>query len=108
MLSTSTIRRGVLAPAIGVAARGVSACGTDEQGSGSGESTLMRMFYGVEQPDRGAILLDGEPVVIRPPRGAIARGVGMVFQRFGLVPGLAAVQNIVLVLMMPYVATASA
>ncbi|ADB49070.1 BMP family ABC transporter substrate-binding protein [Conexibacter woesei] len=36
MLSTSTVCRGVLAAAIGVAALAVSACGTDEQSSGSG------------------------------------------------------------------------
>lgn len=64
--------------------------------NGAGKSTLMRMFYGVERPDRGAILLDDEPVVIRTPREAIARGIGMVFQHFGLVPGLTAAQNIVL------------
>jgi ABC-type uncharacterized transport system ATPase subunit len=64
--------------------------------NGAGKSTLMKMLYGVEQPDRGAILVAGRRVTIDSPKQAIAMGIGMVFQHFGLVPGLTAAENVVL------------
>jgi len=64
--------------------------------NGAGKSTLMKMLYGVERPDRGEIRVDGQPVRFGSPRDAIAHGIGMVFQHFGIVPGLTAAENIVL------------
>jgi general nucleoside transport system ATP-binding protein len=64
--------------------------------NGAGKSTLMKILYGVEQPDRGEILLDGSEIHLKAPEDAIGHGIGMVFQHFGLVPGLTAVENIVL------------
>ena len=64
--------------------------------NGAGKSTLMKMLYGVERPDRGEIRLDGRPLELSSPKDAIAHGIGMVFQHFGLVPGLTAAENIVL------------
>jgi simple sugar transport system ATP-binding protein len=64
--------------------------------NGAGKSTLMKLLYGVEAPDRGEVRIDGAPVTLRSPKDAIAQGVGMVFQHFGLVPGLTAAENIVL------------
>lgn len=49
----------------------LSACGTD------GSSTLCRMLVGLESPDTGHILLDGQPVTARP--GRVSR-LQMVFQ----------------------------
>ena len=47
--------------------------------SGTGKSTLLRIIAGLEQPDSGAILLDGEDATIVSPQ---MRGVGFVFQHY--------------------------
>ena len=47
--------------------------------SGSGKSTLLRIVAGLEQPDTGAVRLDGEDVTVTPPQD---RGVGFVFQHY--------------------------
>ncbi len=52
-------------------------------GSGSGKSTLARLILRLERADRGQVLLDGEDVLVRDPRGAslrYRRRVQMVFQ----------------------------
>jgi sulfate/thiosulfate transport system ATP-binding protein len=47
--------------------------------SGSGKSTLLRVIAGLEQPDAGSVVLDGEEVTGLPPQ---SRGVGFVFQHY--------------------------
>ena len=47
--------------------------------SGSGKSTLLRVIAGLERPDEGVVVLDGEDVTRRPPQ---SRGVGFVFQHY--------------------------
>ncbi|TML23525.1 MAG: sulfate ABC transporter ATP-binding protein [Actinobacteria bacterium] len=47
--------------------------------SGSGKSTLLRVIAGLERPDAGTVLLDGDDVTARPPQ---KRGVGFVFQHY--------------------------
>jgi simple sugar transport system ATP-binding protein len=64
--------------------------------NGAGKSTLMNILYGLVTPDVGEIRIDGEPVVIRDPADAIARGIGMVHQHFMLVPVLTVAENVVL------------
>jgi general nucleoside transport system ATP-binding protein len=64
--------------------------------NGAGKSTLMKILYGVERPDEGLLVVDGTEVSFKSPRDALGHGVGMVFQHFGLVPGLTAAENIVL------------
>src|SRR5712692_7023658 len=64
--------------------------------NGAGKSTLMNILYGLVTPDTGEILIDGQPVTIRDPADAIARGIGMVHQHFMLIPVLSVAENVVL------------
>ncbi|MGW0811192.1 ABC transporter ATP-binding protein [Nonomuraea sp. NPDC002799] len=64
--------------------------------NGAGKSTLMSILYGLHRPDAGQVLLDGAPVRLRSPADAIARGLGMVHQRFRLFPGLTVAENVVI------------
>ncbi|MDR0599995.1 MAG: sugar ABC transporter ATP-binding protein [Treponema sp.] len=45
---------------------------------GSGRGELVRTLFGVQRPDAGTILINGEPVKIRGVKDAIALGVGYV------------------------------
>lgn len=64
--------------------------------NGAGKSTLMKLIYGVERPDSGQLLIDGQARSFRNPRQAIAHKIGMVFQHVALVPSLSALDNIAL------------
>ena len=64
--------------------------------NGAGKTTLMNIVYGLLTPDAGEIRIDGEPVLIRDPADAIARGIGMVHQHFMLVPVLTVAENVIL------------
>jgi multiple sugar transport system ATP-binding protein len=59
--------------------------------SGSGKSTLLRLICGLEQPDQGAIIIDGRDITKLPAR---ERNLGMVFQDYGLYPHMNVYQNI--------------
>jgi sulfate/thiosulfate transport system ATP-binding protein len=47
--------------------------------SGGGKSTLLRVIAGLEQPDQGTVILDGQDLTQSPAR---ERGVGFVFQHY--------------------------
>lgn len=64
--------------------------------NGAGKSTLMKMLFGLEQPTRGEIWINGDKVALTSPTVAIAKGVGMVHQHFMLVPSLTVAENMVL------------
>jgi len=64
--------------------------------NGAGKTTLMNILYGLYQPDRGQMFLDGEPLIFSSPKDAIARGIGMIHQHFMLVNSLTVTENIVL------------
>jgi ABC-type uncharacterized transport system ATPase subunit len=62
--------------------------------NGAGKSTLMKILYGFEAPDGGEIVVDGVPLRFDSPRAAMARGIGMVFQQFSLIPALTVSENL--------------
>ena len=53
--------------------------------SGCGKSTALRLIAGLDQPDCGHVLIDGEPMDRVPAR---QRRIGMVFQSYALFPHL--------------------
>jgi putative ABC transport system ATP-binding protein len=65
--------------------------------SGSGKSTLLHMIGAIERPDSGVIIRNGTEVTAL--RGAALadyrRTVGFVFQRYNLLPGLTALDNVI-------------
>jgi multiple sugar transport system ATP-binding protein len=61
--------------------------------SGCGKTTTLRLVAGLEEPDAGAIALDGQAVDHLPPK---ERDVAMVFQNHALFPHLSAFENIAL------------
>lgn len=64
--------------------------------NGAGKSTLLKTVFGVQRPDSGQILVDGQAVDFHRPADAMSAGIAMVHQELSLVPQLTAVQNIVL------------
>lgn len=59
--------------------------------SGSGKSTLLRLVAGLEQPDSGAIRLDGHDLLPLPPE---RRGAVMMLQGAELFPHLSVLDNV--------------
>jgi putative ABC transport system ATP-binding protein len=65
--------------------------------SGSGKSTLLMVMTGLERPDTGSVLVDGEELQrLDEDRLARFRGknVGIVFQAFHLIPTMTALENV--------------
>ena len=59
--------------------------------SGCGKTTTLRMIAGLEYPNSGQILLDGEDVTYKRPR---ERDIAMVFQLFALYPHMGVRANL--------------
>lgn len=64
--------------------------------NGSGKSTLIKIISGVNQPDSGEILIDGERIAALGPREAIAHGVQVIYQDFSLFGNLSVAENLAL------------
>lgn len=62
--------------------------------NGSGKSTLIKILAGVEKPDRGQVVVDGESFAALDPRNSVARGIQVIFQDFSLFPNLTVAENI--------------
>ena len=56
-----------------------------------GKTTLLRLWLGLETPDEGEIIIDGEEVTHKPPA---ARNLSMVFQNLALFPHMTAGENL--------------
>lgn len=59
--------------------------------SGCGKTTFLKLLLGIEQPTRGALLLDGKPLPDEPNPDR-----GIVFQRYSVFPHLNVLQNVML------------
>ena len=65
--------------------------------SGGGKSTLLRVIAGLERPDSGAVLINGEKVPDREPAlRDYRRALGVVFQAFNLFPHMTVLRNVML------------
>lgn len=62
--------------------------------NGAGKSTLINMLGGVQKPDRGQIILNGQSVTFSSSDQAIRAGISVVFQELSLVDGLSIAENI--------------
>src|SRR5918999_5454110 len=59
--------------------------------SGSGKTTLLRIIAGLEAPDAGTVLFDGDDAT---QRSAKDRGVGFVFQHYALFRHMTVFENV--------------
>lgn len=64
--------------------------------NGAGKSTLMSILFGLYQPDKGEIIVNGQKVNINNPNIANELGIGMVHQHFKLIDDFSVVENIIL------------
>lgn len=65
--------------------------------SGSGKSTLLHLIGGLDVPDKGQIIIDGQDIAAMndTDRAKVRCGsVGVVFQQFNLIPSLRVLDNI--------------
>ncbi|ADI15383.1 ABC transporter related protein [Truepera radiovictrix DSM 17093] len=64
--------------------------------NGAGKSTLMKILGGVQEPDEGQIIVDGQRVRVASAKDAFKLGIGMVHQHFMLIEPLSVTENLVL------------
>lgn len=67
--------------------------------SGSGKTTLLNLIGGLDQPDSGQVVVDGEDLATMTSKELAqwrADKVGFVFQGFNLLPVLTALENVAL------------
>ncbi|MBV1916245.1 MAG: ABC transporter ATP-binding protein [Pseudomonadales bacterium] len=67
--------------------------------SGSGKSTLLGLMAGLDEASEGAVFIDGNEITAmdEEQRAQVrAQSVGFVFQSFQLLPGLTALENVML------------
>ena len=62
--------------------------------NGDGKSTLIKVLTGVESPDSGEILLNGQPIQPESVDEAQKIGISTVFQEVNLCPNLSVAENI--------------
>jgi putative ABC transport system ATP-binding protein len=71
--------------------------------SGSGKSTLLNLIAGIDKPDSGELLVDGEDITRLPESDLAdwrATHVGFIFQFYNLMPVLDAFENVELPLLL--------
>ncbi len=70
--------------------------------TGAGKTTTLRVISGLDKPDKGQILIDGQDVVSQMPA---QRNVAMVFQQYSLYPHLSVRDNLAFPLRSPMLRT---
>ena len=64
--------------------------------NGAGKTTLFNLITGLDRPDAGAILLDGQPIAGRGPELAAARGMARTFQHGRVFGNLSVLDNVMI------------
>jgi len=64
--------------------------------NGAGKSTLMKILAGVQTPDSGRILWQGQDVQLDSPRAALDRGIALIHQELNLCDNLDIAANLAL------------
>ena len=59
--------------------------------SGCGKTTLLRILIGLEQQEKGSIVIEGQDISKKKPN---ERGMGIVFQNYALFPNMTVLQNV--------------
>lgn len=62
--------------------------------NGAGKSTLIKIMTGIHKPDRGEILLDGQPITVANSVDAQAHGIAAIHQEPMIFPDLNVAENI--------------
>ena len=62
--------------------------------NGAGKSTLMKIIAGIQKPDIGEILLNGDKIEFNSPREAQNNGISIVHQEADLFPSLTVAENV--------------
>ena len=62
--------------------------------NGAGKSTLVKVLSGVQLPDGGEMLLNGQPYSARDPKEAIEAGIRVVYQELNLLTYLTVEENL--------------
>jgi len=62
--------------------------------NGAGKSTLIKIMTGVYRPDRGEMLLDGQPIQVHNSQEAQAFGIAAIYQEPMVYPDLNVAENI--------------
>jgi rhamnose transport system ATP-binding protein len=64
--------------------------------NGAGKSTLVRLLGGVQRPDEGRVLVDGEDAHFHGPVDARNAGVAVIYQEPTLFPDLSVAENVMM------------
>ncbi|MBG30953.1 MAG: D-xylose ABC transporter ATP-binding protein [Opitutae bacterium] len=64
--------------------------------NGAGKSTLMKILAGVQPPDDGEILIEGEAVEVSSTRDALSLGIALIHQELNLATNLSVGANVFL------------
>ena len=62
--------------------------------NGAGKSTLTQIISGVQRPDSGELLFDGQPMDVGSPAAAQQLGIETVYQDLALAPDLDGAANV--------------